>query len=85
MLFGENHTTAIQEGIQHCILNEWKRFERYIFASSKVKCECSKDCGHTYTFNQLRILTLHYDFQNILSSAKHHSILPRLEFTVAMK
>lgn len=39
MLFGENHTTAIQEGIQHCILNEWKHFERYIFAASKVECE----------------------------------------------
>lgn len=51
MLFGENQTMAIQEGIQHCILDEWKHFERYIFAASKVECEPNKDCGPTYTFN----------------------------------
>lgn len=58
MLFGENHTAAIQEGIQHCILNEWKHFERYIFAVNKVEWELSKDRGHTYTFNQLTVYSV---------------------------
>lgn len=75
MLFRENHTTAIQEGIQHCILNEWKHFERYIFAVSKVECEPRKDCGHTYTFNQLIVYSdsFHHDFHNILRNAEHPS------------
>lgn len=51
----ENHTTAIQEGIQHCIQNEWKHFERYIFAVSQVEHKPNKDHGHTYTFNQLTV------------------------------
>lgn len=55
MLFGENHTTAIQEGIQHCIQNEWKHLERYIFAVSQVEHKPNKDHGHAYTFNQLTV------------------------------
>lgn len=43
MLFGENHTTAIQQGIRHCILNEWKLSQRYILAATKVECKPSKD------------------------------------------
>lgn len=48
MLFGENHTKDIQEGIQHCILNEWKHWERYIFAVSKVERKPVKIEAHVY-------------------------------------
>lgn len=87
MLFGENHTMAIQEGIQHCIQNEWKHSERYIFAASEAECEPNKDHGLTYTFNQLIIYSdsFHYGFHSILTSAKHHSKSSRFELAVAMK
>lgn len=87
MLFGEKRTMPIQGGIQHCILNEWKHFESYIFAASEVECKPSKDHGPTYTFNQLIIHSdsFLYDFHNILSSAKHHSKSSRFEYTVAVK